>query len=203
VARELQGKGCTVVGLDLREPDPANMTRFIRWDLNADTIPEEVFEYEYILLLDIIEHLENPERFVDMLRRGAKTSRPTVILTTANVTFLVPRLMFLAGQFNYGKRGILDMTHTRLFTFYTMKDLLEQSGYEIVETRGIPAPFPKALGDGSVARALLRVNEALIRASRPVFSYQMYFAARPLPTVDNLLDVSIGHSEREPEAGSR
>lgn len=203
VARELQGKGCTVVGLDLREPDPANMTRFIRWDLNADTIPEEVFEYEYILLLDIIEHLENPERFVDMLRRGAKTSRPTVILTTANVTFLVPRLMFLAGQFNYGKRGILDMTHTRLFTFYTMRDLLEQSGYEIVESRGIPAPFPKALGDGSVARALLRVNEALIRASKPVFSYQMYFAARPLPTVDNLLDVSIGHSEREPEAGSR
>ncbi|MCK9460024.1 MAG: glycosyltransferase, partial [Proteobacteria bacterium] len=40
VARELQGKGCTVVGLDLREPDPANMTRFIRWDLNADTIPD-------------------------------------------------------------------------------------------------------------------------------------------------------------------
>jgi hypothetical protein len=103
--------------------------------------------------------------------------------------------MFLAGQFNYGKRGILDKTHTRLFTFHSMKHLLEQSGYEIVDVRGIPAPFPKALGDGRLAREMLRLNEALIRLSKPVFSYQMYFAARPLPTVDNLLDVSIGHSE--------
>jgi len=195
VGRELKRKGCTVVGLDVREPNPENMDKFIQWDLNDDAIPEEVFEYEYILLLDIIEHLRNPERFVDMLRRGARTSRPTIILTTANVTFLVPRLMFLAGQFNYGKRGILDKTHTRLFTFYSMKHLLEQSGYEIVDVKGIPAPFPKALGDNRIGRDLLRINEALIRLSKPVFSYQMYFAARPLPTVDNLLDVSIGHSE--------
>jgi len=196
VARELKRKGCHVVGLDLRQPDPENMAKFIEWDLDNDTIPEEVFDYDYLLLLDIIEHLRNPEKFVDLLRRGAKTSRPTIIITTANVTFLVPRLMFLAGQFNYGKRGILDKTHTRLFTFYTMKHLLEQSGYEIVDARGIPAPIPKALGDNGVARSLLRLNEVLIKLSKTVFSYQMYFVARPLPTVDNLLNESIDHSQK-------
>ena len=30
------------------------------------------------------------------------------------------RLSLMLGRFEYGKRGILDLTHTRLFTFATM-----------------------------------------------------------------------------------
>ena len=40
-----------------------------------------------------------------------------------------------------------------------MKSLLQQNGYAILETRGIPAPYPKALGDNPLSRFLLRVNE--------------------------------------------
>ena len=57
--------------------------------------------------------------------------------------------MLLLGQFNYGKHGILDMTHTRLFTFYSLRELLEQRGFQVLEIRGIPAPFPVALGNNT------------------------------------------------------
>jgi hypothetical protein len=68
------------------------------------------------------------------------------VVSTGNVAFVVTRLMLPAGQFNYGKRGILDLTHTRLFTFASMRRLFEQQGFLVLETRGVPAPFPMALG---------------------------------------------------------
>ena len=34
--------------------------------------------------------------------------------------------MLLFGQFNYGKKGILDATHTRLFTFRSLDELLDK-----------------------------------------------------------------------------
>ena len=49
--------------------------------------------------------------------RSSTTRRKTLVLTTPNIAFVVQRLMLLLGQFNYGKAGILDRTHTRLFTF--------------------------------------------------------------------------------------
>ena len=61
--------------------------------------------------------------------------------------------MLLLGHFNYGRKGILDRTHTRLFTFNSLRELFEQTGYKVLEMRGIPAPFPRSLAmGGSVAR---------------------------------------------------
>ena len=39
--------------------------------------------------------------------------------------------MLLFGQFNYGKAGILDRTHTRLFTFRSLRQLLVDAGFRI------------------------------------------------------------------------
>ena len=99
--------------------------------------------------------------------------------------------MLLLGQFNYGKKGILDATHTRLFTFRSIRELFRQSGYRIVEMRGVPAPFPKALGDNTVSRLLLRLNAALLGVSRGLFAYQIFVRAQALPTTNNLLHETI------------
>jgi len=196
IGRELLAKGCEVVGLDIEPPDPANVSRFIRWDLNQDTLPEEVFEFDYILMLDILEHLKSPETLLDVLRRGARTSCPTLIITAPNVAFFIVRSMLMLGQFNYGKNGILDFGHTRLFTFASLSSLLEQSGFEIIDVQGIPAPFVKAVGNPVIGRAMSMINDLLIKASPTLFSYQSYFVARPLPTVDNLLEQTLEHSRR-------
>jgi len=116
------------------------------------------------------------------------------VLTTANVGFLVTRLMLLFGHFNYGKKGILDSTHTRLFTFRSLKELLGQSGYKILELRGVPAPFPKAIGHNFLSRLLVRLNSVLIGLSRGLFSYQIFVRAQAMPTVDNLLCETISGS---------
>ena len=192
MARALSDRGCDVTGIDMYPPPPGSgLTRFIQADLSNTDLPLDAGDYQYILLLDVIEHLVSPEGFVDALRRSRKRGDETrVIVSTGNVAFVVTRLMLLLGYFHYGARGILDMTHTRLFTFATLRDLFQQGGYRIEEVRGIPAPFPLAFGEGALARFLVAVNRFLIRLSRGFFSYQIFMVVRPLPTVDWLLQAA-------------
>ena len=75
-----------------------------------------------------------------------------------------------------------------------MRELLKQSGYKILEARGIPAPFPAAVGNSLFARTMLRLNRALIRMSKGLFSYQIFIRAEAKPTVNNLLRETISGS---------
>ncbi len=67
--------------------------------------------------LEGVEHLASPEDLLRGIRHRYCEHAPEVVITTGNVAFLPVRLALLCGQFNYGKRGILDLTHCRLFTF--------------------------------------------------------------------------------------
>ena len=197
IGAELIRRGCRVTGMDRYVPDPAKrpeQVNFIRWDLDRKEFPVNVSQFDQIFMLDIIEHLKKPAHFMDELRFATGCKRPEIILTTANIGFIATRLMLLLGQFNYGKKGILDVTHTRLFTFRSMRELLKQSGYKILEVRGIPAPFPVALGKNFVARTLLRLNSGLIRLSKGLFAYQIFIRAEAKPTVNNLLRETISGS---------
>jgi 2-polyprenyl-3-methyl-5-hydroxy-6-metoxy-1,4-benzoquinol methylase len=194
VARELLAKGCTVVGLDQVTPCPEWVSRSVRWRLDDAELPERASDFDVLLLLDILEHVPNPEGLLDTVRRQSNPRGPAIVLTAPNVGFLPIRLMLLLGQFNYGKEGILDFTHTRLFTFASLKSLLQQHGYEIEDVRGVPAPYPKAIGDTALARFLVRMNAWLIALWPSLFAYQIFLRIRPYPTVDHLLDDTIRHS---------
>jgi glycosyltransferase involved in cell wall biosynthesis len=152
--------------------------------------------YDKVMLLDIVEHLASPEEFLERLHQADGLQRATLIITTPNVVFLPLRLMFGLGFFNYGKRGILDKTHTRLFTFSSLTRVLDQCGFEVEKIRGIPAPFPLALGRNSyLGKVLLRLNLLMARIWKGPFSYQIYCEARPVPTVSALLRATIEHTK--------
>jgi glycosyltransferase involved in cell wall biosynthesis len=190
VSRALKAKGCRVTGVDKYPLDPAaaGLDRFIEHDLDDETLPVSFEGYDLVLLLDVIEHLRSPEQFVAALARAARFAPDTrLLVSSGNIGFAVARFMLLIGQFNYGKRGILDLTHQRLFTFKSLVRLFQQSGFRVERVEGVPAPFPEALGDGPAARALLALNGALIRLWRSLFSYQMFMEVRPLPSLDYLL----------------
>jgi glycosyltransferase involved in cell wall biosynthesis len=185
----LRERGCYVAGLDSWPlPRSVELDEFHRHDLESLPLPVRIADYDYVLLLDVIEHLRDPEAFVDELKR-ATAENPDVIfvISSGNIAFMVTRLLLLFGQFNYGKRGILDMTHTRLFTFGTLRRLLEGAGFEVVASRGVPAPFPEAVGEGKVGRLLLRLNGGLIGVRASAFAYQIFFVARPRPSLPYLL----------------
>lgn len=193
VSAALKRKHCRITGIDQFPVSPtAELDRFVQHNLDRPDLPVDVGQYDYVLLLDVIEHLRSPEEFAEGLRRCRREDRgTTVIISTGNIAFFVTRLMLLLGFFNYGSRGILDLTHTRLFTFGSLRRLLEQAGYSIEEVRGVPAPFPLALGDGMIAKAALALNKLLIRVSRSLFAYQIFMVARPQPALPWLLNRAV------------
>ncbi|HUR35893.1 MAG TPA: bifunctional glycosyltransferase/class I SAM-dependent methyltransferase [Vicinamibacterales bacterium] len=198
-AGELIKKGCRVAVVDRFPPNAFDPSQVRVFQQDLDAAPTfAVNDYDYILMLDIIEHLKDPERFLEHLRRQFDYAPKTLVLTTPNVAFLVQRAMLALGQFNYGKAGILDRTHTRLFTFRSLRRLLVDAGFQIVELRGVPAPFPKVLGRGRLGRMAMAVNGFLIRVSRTLFSYQMFVVARSTPHVDFILAHSRGRQAGTP-----
>jgi SAM-dependent methyltransferase len=190
VGRELEKRGCTVVGVD-RDPfgDGCLLADFQRLDLAEEPLPLDPAAFDQVLLMDVLEHLDTHQQFrlLDDLRARSTGGRPEYLITTPNVAFLLVRLQLLLGRFNYGRRGILDHTHRRLFTLAAVRDLLGQSGFRILQVRGIPPPIPAALGDHFWSRFLLLLWRGLIALLPRLFSYQFFLRVRPLPTVTELL----------------
>ena len=196
----LHARGCRVIGVDQFKPTVAEeqFDEFHVTDLNRDPLPRELGDVQVVLVLDIIEHLISPEAFCDTLRRRVQENpNLRIVISTGNVGFIVTRLMLLLGQFNYNKRGILDLTHTRLFTFSSLRRLLRETGFVIERETGIPAPVPLVVRSPFWQRVLMSLQSVLIRISRGLFAYQMLMVVRPLPTLARLMSDAERHSARK------
>ncbi|MBO6518895.1 MAG: glycosyltransferase [Rhodospirillales bacterium] len=150
--------------------------------------PSDFSAFDYVLLGEVIERLSDPVAFVDKLYESMGHAPNTeLIVTSGNVAFFVLRIMLLFGYFNYAKRGTLDRSHRRLFTFSTLRSLFTRRGFDIVAQEGLPAPYPLALGDGALARGLLAINAGLIRISKGLFSFEIVLRLKPRPSLAYLL----------------
>lgn len=194
VAEELKKKRCRVTAVDFAANERlARSTTAALALAPMPSLPAQV-NYDQILLMDIVEHLHDPEGFMDELRRKIGRCRSEVILTASNVAFFVTRTMLALGQFNYSRKGILGFGHRRLFTFNSLRAMVEQAGYEVCEERGVPAPFPLALGDNRWSRTLLLANRLLLKLSKRLFAYQICMRLKPRPNVGHLLQQTIAGS---------
>lgn len=195
-------KECHVVGVDMFPlPEGIVLDGFRIHNLNDGFPDVDVAAFDVLLMLDVIEHLASPEEFVRQMRDALKmTPDKKLVVSTGNIAFFVTRFMLLLGQFNYGKRGTLDMTHTRLFTFASMRKLFEEAGFSVVKTHGVPGPFPLAFGPGRLGRFLVEMNKLLIRVSRGLFSYQIFMVVQANPSLEFLLQSAEKESVRRAAA---
>ena len=97
-------------------------------------------KFDVVFALDILEHLKSPERgtkkLFQLLRSGGK-----LYASTGNVSYFIIRLMLLFGTFNYGRRGILDLTYTRLLTKKSFTGLLKNEGFIVEKIIGFGPPI--------------------------------------------------------------
>lgn len=201
----LRAKGCRMIGVDQFPPVRTEaFDEFYLSNLNAPQLPRELGDVDVVLILDVIEHLNSPEEFCDRLRAAAqKNLRVKIVASTGNIGFCVTRLMLLLGQFNYNKRGILDLTHTRLFTFSSFRRLFQEAGFVVEKEVGIPPPLPLVIKQRWLARYAMRLQCLLIRIWRGFFAYQIYLVVRPLPTLETLLASARRHSEALSESAEQ
>ena len=88
-------------------------------DVETMELPLEPGSFDVVLCGDVIEHLRDPvaalARLRPLLRPGGR-----LVLSTPNVANWAIRLSLLAGRWRYTDRGILDRSHTHLFTRATL-----------------------------------------------------------------------------------
>ena len=168
-------------------------------DRDGDFAKEITSEFQgtcdTVLALDVIEHLLRPEQSLKELSRAMKPGA-TMVASTANVAFLPVRLMLLFGQFNYGKKGILDLTHTRLFTVRSFCRMLEGEGFRIDSVRGFGPPVRDMVGASPVLRLLDRTAAFLARLWPGLFAYQVLVEATRTDDVESLLNRTLGTPDR-------
>ncbi|MEC7621937.1 MAG: glycosyltransferase [Candidatus Neomarinimicrobiota bacterium] len=202
VARKLDKKSCIIYGIDkFSQNDLISFYKNIQ-NVNIETLKENTIEFDgpkldTILMLDIIEHLSNPDEFLATIRNRFSLYNPDIIITTGNIAFIHLRLALLLGKFNYAKKGILDRDHKRLFTFSSLKKTLKHSKFSIEKLQGIPFPFPLIFGYNWFSRLLLIINKLLIILNKRLFSYQIAVIAKPLPTLRDLINRAHITSSKE------
>ena len=204
MAEALTKKGSKTVSID-RQIQPTvrqDSWKCVEANIDEYDFGDDVGSVDYILVMDVIEHLKSPEKLLAKLRNRYSRDCPAVVITTGNIAFLPLRASLLFAGFHYGRRGILDMDHTRLFTFSSLVRTLQLNGYEVISKHGLPAPFPLAVGNGLLAKFLLFVNCFLIKISKSIFSYQIAVVARPLPTLEHLLEDAFD-ARRQKLAGGK
>lgn len=195
MAQILQRKGCHVTGIDIQSYQQQKCENFIRHDLNDGSLPDGLGTYDYILALDCLEHLDNPERLLATIRDRCYSRKTKVIITVPNIGFITVRLGLFFGLFNYSPAGILDIHHKRFFTVSSLHRMLAQEGFVVKKSSGIPTPFPKIFGNGRLSRLLLAGNQALIALWKKMFSYQIYVVAEMAPPLKRLLDRAWSRTE--------
>jgi 2-polyprenyl-3-methyl-5-hydroxy-6-metoxy-1,4-benzoquinol methylase len=176
LARPLVAQGCTVVGLEL-DPDAAAEARkvceeVLVGDVETMELPFEPESFDVVLCGDLVEHLRDPEAFLKRVHALLRTDGK-LVLTTPNVANWAMRLGLLAGRWRYTERGILDRTHTHLFTRTTLVETLERSGYRVVELDfTVPLPVARTPTTERIAHAVGSLHP-------PLFAYQFVVAAEP------------------------
>ena len=198
VAMELtRRRQCRVTGVDVLPPSKVSerLHRYEQIDLESESerLVALVREgnFDVILMLDVVERLSVPERCLLQLSSLPHKQGTRFLFSTPNVAFFVVRLMLLFGHFNYGDRGILDVTHKRLFSLHTFRNLLEQSGFVVQREVFMPFPF-RGLGfSARISDVLERINRFLIKLRPRLFAYQVVVEACPLITPGATLEKTI------------
>ncbi|MCK5843954.1 MAG: hypothetical protein KAG97_04545, partial [Victivallales bacterium] len=103
------------------------------------------------------------------------------------VAFFIVRIVLFLGGFNYGPKGILDMTHKRLFTIHTFRRLLENAGFKVVETIGFGPPLRDLRPDSRLFALLDAIAAKLARMWPAMFAFSFLMKCERPDGVDDLI----------------
>jgi len=147
--------------------------------VNLESLPRLPRGYDAVLAGDTLEHLNEPESMLCMIR-DALPPGGRLLLSVPNVANLYVRLSLLCGRFDYAERGILDRTHRFFFTAKSLRKMVRDAGFTVernaVSTIPLRLAWPRM--PAPLLAALSCALEIATRAFPALLGYQILLAAR-------------------------
>lgn len=143
-SKMLKDFGFEVVACDLDEEGfkYKGEIEFKKYDLNR-TLAFEDNSFDYVLLLEVLEHLKNPYEFLKEVNRILKF-RGVLVISVPNILNLKSRLRFLfEGAFDYYRESPLDQMcnprekifnlHLFPYRYQELECLLRENGFSVTQ----------------------------------------------------------------------
>lgn len=143
IGETLRRQGNYVVGIDIVKKDIAKAKKVLNkayiFDIETDNTKILGENYDLIIMVEVMEHLFDPEeavkRFLPLLKPGGQ-----ILLSTPNVVHLYIRLKFLLGIFEYQEETVINKSHIHFFTRPTFIKMIRKLDLEIVKENDVVLP---------------------------------------------------------------
>ncbi len=175
-AKELKKKKCEVWGVDGNEEAIKKASKYTKKAITRNfevikSLPFPKRYFDYIVLMDVIEHLSFPEKILEVVKPHIKNGGKFII-SIPNIAHASTRWMLLNGNFQYTTWGIMDQTHLRFYTMKTFESALTNNGFRILKmlpTNGMTkVPLLRKFTD----RLPASWQYQIVRMVPTLFSYQ-------------------------------
>ena len=124
-AAEIAAPYATILSMDVERLDPSQVAE----------------RFDYIVMGDVIEHLQNPWKAIENMRE-LLASGGEVIASIPNVGHISNLYEVLSGNWTYKSMGLLDRTHLRFFTKKEIIKLFQEAQFDIQDMRYVTVPSP-------------------------------------------------------------
>ena len=185
-AKLLSQEDCEVTGVEIN-PEAAKVAeqycrRVIIANLDNNDIKSIVGDdvFDVVTFGDVLEHLKDPWTFLssvkDILAPGGY-----IVASVPNIAHGSVRLALVEGRFEYAELGLLDSTHIRFFTYDSLHDLFESTGYAIESEDRVFFPI---FNDSPLTPDLVEAKfpgELLELISKDKHSESLQFVVRAYP----------------------
>ena len=139
--------------------------------------------YDYIILADVIEHITEPDVFLEHLIKHTN-EKTKFIISIPNVAFGGLRLALLNGFFDYVDSGLLERTHLRFFTLNSAMYLFKKLGFYFELIASLERSFYRMEFSRDVIRANpLTILNLAIDSNARAYQYLFVLSKNPSSTV--------------------
>ncbi|HTS20725.1 MAG TPA: class I SAM-dependent methyltransferase [Casimicrobiaceae bacterium] len=136
--------GIRVVGIESNPQAAAHARQFldevIVEPIDGVSLDEHLDErVALVLMLDVLEHLYDPWRSLVKVHSWLDPAT-RVLASVPNIRNLATLDDLAGGRWEYGPNGVLDITHLRFFTKASLRELFEETGYDVLDMVPIYRP---------------------------------------------------------------
>jgi 2-polyprenyl-3-methyl-5-hydroxy-6-metoxy-1,4-benzoquinol methylase len=158
------------LGVDLAADESASTDNLVLRQANIfEATPTPGHTFDYVLLLDVIEHFADPDTLLTHVKQFAGPDT-IFIFSIPNIRFAIALYKILFKKdFPEEAGGIFDKTHLRFYTRKKILRLLAHNGLAPIEISGInslaevqPTPFRRTLTRLGIMPLLSLVDQELV-----------------------------------------